>query len=126
VIGEIDPVASAATTPIVIDVAGAVTSRASVAGGVYTFTIAGTVVNTEPEKEDPNKTSKQDEANTGVGIAAAASVNIIKDRTQASVSDAIIVHRDPVTGARSGGADALDVKANNQNRIVAATAAWPR
>ena len=45
----------------------------------------------------------------GVAIAAAASVNLITDVTQASLSDAVV------------SADALDVKANNQNRIVAAT-----
>ena len=86
--------------------AGAVTARSLVAGGIYAFTVAGAKVNTTPD--NPTTTTDQ-QANTGVGIAGAASVNKITDVTQASLSDAT-VH-----------ADAVDVRASNRNRIVGAT-----
>jgi hypothetical protein len=92
---------------------GSVTARANVSGGVYTFAVAGAVVNTAPDDPDPTaggKTSSETESsNTGIGIAGASAINIITDVTQASLSDAD-VH-----------AAAVDVKANNQIQIVSAT-----
>lgn len=93
----------------VIDVEGVVTARASVAGGMYAFTVAGASANTTPDKYSQSQTPKQQQAGTGVAIAAAASVNLVTDITQASLSDATVT------------ADAVDIKANNQNQIVAAT-----
>ncbi|MGH6643642.1 MAG: hypothetical protein ACRED3_13205, partial [Bradyrhizobium sp.] len=94
---------------------GTVTARASVAGGIYSFAVAGAVVNTTPDvtssTANGKTSSKTDQSNTGIGIAGAAAVHIIRDVTQASLSDAD-VH-----------AAAVDVKANNQNHIVAATGA---
>ena len=86
--------------------------------GFYSFTVAGASVNTTPDKPDANpvlvrqnarRNLKSKPTDTGLGLAAAVSVNYVTDATQASLSDAT-VH-----------ADAVDVKANNQNRIVAAS-----
>lgn len=93
-----------------IDVDGAVTARASVAGGMYAFTVAGASANTTPDKK--SQTTKQQQAGTGVAIAAAASVNLVTDVTQVSLSDAIV------------NADAVDIKANNQTRLSRPRAAW--
>ncbi|MES2099191.1 MAG: hypothetical protein V4569_05175, partial [Pseudomonadota bacterium] len=112
VIGELsDSAGTGAEGPMTIDIEGAVTSRASVAGGIYAFTVAGAVTNTTPDKDaqKQTQTNKQQQAGTGVAIAAAASVNLVTDVTQASLSDAIVT------------ADAVDMRANNQNRIVSAT-----
>src|SRR4029078_6884465 len=57
----------------------------------------------------PSDEAKQKKAGTGVGIAAAVSINNVTDVTQASVTCVEV------------SADALDVKANNLNKIVAAT-----
>src|SRR3954454_9317431 len=122
-----------------IDVVGAVTARASVAGGLWTFTVAGAAANASASKDapaadaggnapaagsdptagvtppstsgqQPPTTAAQDKkAGTSVAIAAAVAVNNITDVTQASLADYNV------------SADAVDVKANNRNSIVAAT-----
>src|SRR5262249_46391135 len=57
----------------------------------------------------PSSAAMDKEAGTSVAIAAAVAVNHITDVTQASLADANVT------------ADAVDVKANNQNHIVSAT-----
>ena len=56
---------------------GTVTARASVAGGVYSFAVAGAVVNTTPDvtssTANGKTSSKTSQSNTGIGIAGAAS-----------------------------------------------------
>jgi hypothetical protein len=120
-----------------ICVAGAVTSRAIVKGGVYAFTVAGAIANAAGQKDKPssnaggnapsnpnplpavspptgkNQTAQNQnqsqKAGTAVSLAAAVAVNNIVDTTQASLSDYAVT------------ADAVDVKAWNQVNIVAAT-----
>ena len=123
-----------------IDVVGAVTSRASVAGGLYTFTVAGSIANASggedeepadgaggnaPAADDdpldgvslpllfgedpPADDAKQKKAGTSVAVAAAVAVNHVTDVTQASLADYVVT------------ADAVDVKASNQNDIISAT-----
>ena len=101
-------------------IAGSVTSRATVAGGVYTFAVAGAVVNTTPDK-NPKKivdaktgtaiNQMIEQSNSGVAVAGAAAVNVIKDTTQASLADADVA------------AAAVDVSATNENHIVSASGA---
>ena len=142
VIGEAEDTAGTAAGGLPdakIDVVGAVTARASVAGGLWTFTVAGAAANASKSKDkpaadaagnapaagsdpaggvtppstsgqQPPTTAAQDKkAGTSVAIAAAVAVNNITDVTQASLADYNLT------------ADAVDVKANNRNSIVAAT-----
>ncbi|MEY2518222.1 MAG: large repetitive protein, partial [bacterium] len=126
------------TAPL-IDVTGAVTARASVAGGLYTFTVAGAKVNASASKDTPDASAggnapaddsdpldgvslpllfgedpptddaKKKKAGTSVALAAAVAINNVTDVTHASLADYTVT------------SDAVDVKANNQNNIVAAT-----
>ncbi|MDB5862130.1 MAG: repeat-containing protein, partial [Ramlibacter sp.] len=135
VIGELEDTAGTGITgDSTIDVVGTVTARASVAGGLYAFTVAGALANAKekdepdnsagPEDDDPldgvslprlfdedppSEEAQQKKAGTGVAIAAAVAINLITDVTQASLSDAIVT------------ADAVDIKANNRNDIISAT-----
>ena len=93
-----------------IDVTDGVQTLAMVSGDVWSFTIAGAEVGEEesddsgggstPEATDPlagvdtsaafdsSSTSQQNQAQTGIGIAAAASVNLIEDETTSRIVDA--------------------------------------
>ncbi|MEO6651268.1 MAG: hypothetical protein ABIP17_01255, partial [Ilumatobacteraceae bacterium] len=128
---------SAGSTQGTIDVVGAVTARAIVTGAIYAFTVAGAYANAsgqedEPEADaggnaddsdpldgislpllfdeaPPGDDAKQKKAGTSVAIAAAVAVNNVTDTTQASIGDYSVA------------ADAIDVRAENGNNIVAAT-----
>ena len=55
VIGELDDTAgTGANGLLTINIVGALTARASVAGGLYTFTVAGAFANATPSKDTPN------------------------------------------------------------------------
>ena len=112
-----------------IEVTGPVTARALVMGGVYAFTVAGAVANASGQRDNPAPAGTQGKndpldgfslphlfnqtqpgrAGTSAAIAAAVSVNLVDDTTQASLSDYAV------------SADAVDVKARNEASIVAAT-----
>ena len=134
VIGEADDAAgTGAKGRSTINVTGSVTARASVAGGLYAFAVAGAFTNTTPDKVDesgggtasgaqsqlkgvplsnlpgykpPSATQQKAEATTGVGLAASVGVVVGKDTTQASIADANIT------------ADAVTVMANNRNHLI--------
>ncbi len=124
-----------------IKVAEDVTARAIVGGELWAFTVAGAVVT--PEKDTatsnaPGGTSPQagartpqvnnqqpsgnpttppsggNEQKTGIAIAAAAGVNLVKENTQASVIDAGV-------GTDKVEAGSLSLTAENRTRVVAAT-----
>ena len=142
VIGEASDTAGTAAGGLAtpkIDIVGTVTARASVAGGLYTFTVAGAIANASKSKDKPAAdaggnapaagsdplggttppgvsgqaaptTAAQDKkAGTSVAIAAAVAVNHITDVTQASLADYRVR------------ADAVDIRALNRNSIVSAT-----
>src|SRR5207249_2423132 len=78
VIGELaDTAGTGLNGPATIDIEGTLTARASVAGGIYSFTVAGAVTNTTPDKDSQKQSTKQMQAGTGVAIAAAAAVHLV-------------------------------------------------
>jgi 6-phosphogluconolactonase (cycloisomerase 2 family) len=126
VIGAIDPGASGgsgARSEHQIDVAEGVELLAKTDGALWTFAIAGAVVSDEPMKqtaEDPldgesapgtaGTTVQEAPAKTGVGIAAAVSINTITDITQASIDDAGTIL-----------ARTLTLQSSNDTDLIAAT-----
>ncbi|HUU34053.1 MAG TPA: hypothetical protein VMW48_08300, partial [Vicinamibacterales bacterium] len=106
-IGNADAVSG---TPIAgntsIDVTDGVSTLAGVYGDLWAFTVAGAVASPdEPDDPTPAPAPRSptagapsvpgnaiDEPKTGIGIAAAASVNLVDDTIQSSISDAGQVH----------------------------------
>lgn len=119
-----------------------VTARAIVGGELWAFTVAGAVVSQQqdqPTSNAPGGTDPQAGASTpqlnnqqpsgtpstppadtsqqqktGIAVAAAAGVNLIKEDTQASIIDAGV-------GENKVEAGSLSLTAENRTRIVAAT-----
>ncbi|MFL6013428.1 MAG: hypothetical protein ACJ74P_03940, partial [Gaiellaceae bacterium] len=150
VIGEITDARNATAGPLTapqgsafpwrIDVAGAVTARAVVKGGLYAFTVAGAIANASKDKDKPA-------ANAGGNAPAPADndpldgislpllfgetppSNTAKDNkagTSVAIAAAVGVNNVKDTTQASLAdytvtADAVDVKARNEVNIVAAT-----
>ena len=138
------------TTPpgdLTIDVAGAVTARASVAGGLYTFTVAGALANAKDQSDSPSPSgggnapaANNDDPLDGVSLPILFGDIAPQDQAQqpnqqqsskrggtavgiaaaAAVNNIVDETRALVRSADIT-ADAVDVKANNRNTIVSAT-----
>src|SRR5205823_3376226 len=112
VIGDENPVVDGViAAPTFIDVAEDVNARAIVAGQLWSFTLAGAMASTTPDVPEPpaagaptadtaTDAAKPSQFNadvapqaagaskSGLGIAAAVSINLVNDNTQASIADA--------------------------------------
>jgi hypothetical protein len=126
VIGAIEPGASGgsgARSQNQINVAEGVDLLAKTDGALWTFAIAGALVSDEPMKEtaeDPlagesapgtaGTTAQEAPAKTGIGVAAAVSINTVTDLTQASIDDAGTIL-----------ARTLTLQSSNDTDLIAAT-----